>query len=235
METAADRVQFALRFAQMNLDTLSPGRALTLREDLEDFLCVRPGKQHTVNPGGMVVAGLSTLTPPLPQDYSEDAMRQLQQETLAIFSSVVDSRTLFVNNFTHDVSQGWVNITGQFSLSSFPDLRKKSSSHLMIKGPTRDVFLMTLLVLLNHEPTDRILRCPECHTIFYRVRKQQYCSRPCTNRANVRQWRQEEGNQGKEQEQAHARYLKKQPLDVQSKVKRRPRTRSTRHGETREQ
>src|SRR5438270_7248022 len=161
MESAADRVQFALRFAQMNLDTLSPGRALTLREELEDFLCVRPGKQYTVDPGGVAVTGLSTLTPPLPQEYSEDALRQLQQETLAIFSSMVDSRNTFVNTFTHDTSQGWVDIAGQFSLSSFPDLRKKSSSHLMMKGPTRDVFLMTLLVLLNHEPTDRILRCPE--------------------------------------------------------------------------
>jgi hypothetical protein len=227
METAAERVQFALQFAQMNLDTLSRGQGLTLREDLEDFLRCRPGKQYRCDPGDVIAAPLAMLTPPLPQEYPKDALRQLQQETHAIFSRLVDSR----NAWAKDISQGWVSISGEYYLNSFPDVGKRSSNHLLMKGTTRDVFLKILIDLLKYEPTDRILRCPECRTIFYRIRKQQYCSRRCTNRANVRQWRQDEAVKEREQAQAHARYAKKEAPSG-AKVKRRPRKRSTGHAET---
>jgi hypothetical protein len=42
---------------------------------------------------------------------------------------------------------------------------------LEVSGTTQNVFLVVLYVLLSREPTDRILRCSECQTIFYRVRK----------------------------------------------------------------
>jgi len=230
METAAERVQFALQFAQMDLNTLSPGRALTLREDLEDFLGCRPGKQYSIDPGDVRAAPLSMLTPPLPQEYPEDTLRQLQQETRAIFAHLVDSR----NTWVKDISQPWVNIPGQYYLASFPTYGKKSSNHLMMKGTIRDVFLMMLLALLNQEPTDRILRCPECKTLFYRIRKQQYCSRPCVNRANVRNWRQDEKVRQDEAERAHTRYEKKKKAEGNQRVKvtRKPRKRSTGHAET---
>ena len=31
-----------------------------------------------------------------------------------------------------------------------------------------------------------IARCPECDGLFYRVRKQKYCNRPCVAKANWR-------------------------------------------------
>lgn len=230
METAAERVQFALQFAQMTLDTLSPGKALTLREDLEDFLRCRPGKPYMVDPGGVVAAPLRMLTPPLPQAYPEDALRQLQQETRAIFTHLVDSR----NAWAKDIAQPWVNIPVQYSLTSFPTYGKQSSNSLMIKGTIRDVFLMLLLVLLSEEPTDRVLRCPECATLFYRIRKQQYCSRPCVNRANVRNWRQDKEVKQAEAERAHTRYEKRTKREVGqgANVKRIPRKGSTGHAET---
>jgi len=87
------------------------------------------------------------------------------------------------------------------------------------------MFLLTPLFLLNQESLDRIRRCPECPTIFYRVQKQKYCSRACTNRANVRTWRQREEVKVQEQEKAHERYKAKRTAGGyrNTKVERRPR------------
>ena len=55
-------------------------------------------------------------------------------------------------------------------------------SCLVATGPALDVFRFLCYILLSMEPSNRILRCPECQTIFYRVRRQQYCSPACTNK-----------------------------------------------------
>jgi hypothetical protein len=57
-------------------------------------------------------------------------------------------------------------------------------------GPARDMFLFLLLDMLRQEPPKRILRCPDCQTLFVRTYGQVYCSRRCTNRAGIRAWRQ---------------------------------------------
>src|SRR5919197_2968064 len=77
---------------------------------------------------------------------------------------------------------------------------------LEVSGTTQNVFLVVLYVLLSREPTDRILRCPECQTVFYRIRKQQYCSRPCVHRAAVRKWRRTETGQQYERRRSRSRY-----------------------------
>ena len=62
---------------------------------------------------------------------------------------------------------------------------------LMVCGTPRDLFWWNLSVLLLAEqPGRHILRCPECDTIFYRVQKQAYCSRTCSNRVMQRRFRE---------------------------------------------
>jgi endogenous inhibitor of DNA gyrase (YacG/DUF329 family) len=77
-----------------------------------------------------------------------------------------------------------------------------------------------------------VRRCPECQTVFYRVRKQQYCSRRCTNRANMRQWRQTEKGKTRESDLNHRRYQSRVKRTGSPKVKvaRRPRVPQQKQG-----
>ena len=68
------------------------------------------------------------------------------------------------------------------------------------------MFLWILSHLLEQGPTDAIRQCPECETIFYRVRKQQYCTRRCVARASMRKWRQTETGKRYERSRGRARY-----------------------------
>jgi hypothetical protein len=54
------------------------------------------------------------------------------------------------------------------------------------------MFLMKLLLLLNEQSLDNVSDCPECGKIFYRIRRQKYCSPKCTNTATVRAYRKSE-------------------------------------------
>jgi len=74
-------------------------------------------------------------------------------------------------------------LSGKVSLSS-------SAPHVRVDAPLRMLLLWHLLWLLLAEPPDRIQQCPECETIFYRVKKQAYCSRACANRVTQRRWRE---------------------------------------------
>jgi len=209
--TARERVEFAIRFAQMDLDTLRPGDWLNLRDDFALFLVCKAGQRRPLAQRGEIMT--MPLAHPLPSEFSEDDFRALQMEVRVIVQSLVHEGLL---------SAPMTEIHGYFFL-----FRPSTGdwSVLTAQGATRDMCLVTLLFLLNQESLDRIRRCPECGTIFYRIQKQQYCSRSCTNRANVRTWRQREEVKSQEQEKAHERYKAKRTAggSRNTKVERRPR------------
>jgi hypothetical protein len=153
---------------------------------------------------------------------SEDDFRGLQ----------TDARIVLANLF-QESDKGVlhsIKVTAGLSLRpvSYADWLQFQAS-----GSVRDMFLLTLHWLLYQESRSRIKRCPECGAIFYRIQKQQYCTRICTNRANVRTWRQREEVKQAEAERAHTRYAKKKSEVGQgARVERRPRKRDTDHAET---
>jgi hypothetical protein len=59
---------------------------------------------------------------------------------------------------------------------------------LVTTGAARDVFLMKLFFLMLQHGCANIKSCPECGRLFWRVRRQKYCSRTCVNRVNMREW-----------------------------------------------
>jgi len=202
---ASERLQFAIRFAQMDLEALRPGDWLNLRDDLEVFLGCKRGQRRPLAAKGEILA--TPLARPLPSELSEDDFRALQGEVKAILQSLVHEGFL---------SALKTELHGHFALARFST---GDFSVLTVHGATRDMCLLTLLYLLNQAPLGRIRRCPECGTIFYRIQKQQYCSRSCTNRANVRTWRQREEVKIHEQEKAHERYKDKRTAGRNSNVK----------------
>jgi hypothetical protein len=207
MRTAKERLEFAIRLAQMDLDRLRPGDWLNLRDDLDAFL-----GRNLVNwlvsqedPGAPLVAigdivGVPTEAP-YPEQYTMDDFRVLQQETKRILSRMLDQREGV------DVPSSPLLISVRCDLMNFGYVPSLAGRNMLeVSGTTQNTFHMVLYTLLSREPTDRILRCPECQTIFYRVRKQQYCSRPCVHRAAARKWRRTEKGQQYERQRSRTRY-----------------------------
>ena len=193
--TPADRLQFAVRFAQMDLERLRPGDRLNVRDDFLWFVNLLPGHGHSN--GGDVALRLEGKARELYQPMfnlgligsvdEAQGPEGLREEVVDAHLPVAeqDARTI-LEAFTRPNQPGesW---TPPF-VARCP--RGIITSHgLRVQGNLRQYFNEHLLHLLGNEPPDRILRCPECGTIFYRVQKQAYCSRKCGNRVTQRRWR----------------------------------------------
>lgn len=200
LTTQDGRLQFVVTFAQLDLDALSAGDWLNLREALARFLGLVPGEGASSKPitaltvaGGrrelfqpMLSLGLAGIA--TDADISEDAkqlptwgpegVRAVQADTLA-----------WLQSLTHPVVPGESGVPHALPLSGKVSL-SSGGGRVHVIAPLRMLFFWHLLWLLLAEPPDRIHRCPECGTIFYRVKKQAYCSRTCGNRVTQRRWRE---------------------------------------------
>jgi hypothetical protein len=215
MQTVKERLEFAIRFAQLDLDRLRPGDWLNLRDDLRAFLGQQVGQMRSVtDTGGVLVSGLDD---PQPEDLPIDDFRHLQAEVRSVLAERVD-----------------VQPTGERIASP----RAIHAEYAVLphaiyaKGPVHDMTLLTLMHLLFRHRAAPIGRCPECQTIFYRVRKQQYCTRACVHRANVRKWRQTEPGKQYERARSRTRYeARAKPAGSNVKLLRRPRSGKQNAGE----
>jgi hypothetical protein len=225
MKTDAERLQFAIHFAQTDLDTLRAGDWLNLREDSMAFLGIEVqgggiGIQIPRDSRGIIAMPLNS---PLPTEFTVEDFKVLQAHTRRILDEWVGPA---------QGEQGMLSPHAIPALYTVTRIRRADASwvsYLQVQGDTRELFLLVLFHLLHQASTHYVRRCPECGTIFYRVGKQQYCSRPCVNRANVRNWRQRDEVKQVEAERARTRYDEKMKP---RKVKRKPRKRSTGHAET---
>ena len=203
-QSEAEDLAFAVQFAGMDLDHLRPGDWLNLRDDFSKFLAF-----HSVEGPGY-------------RDCPEDDFRAIQRDLNTLLRDVVTSRD------THRLSPTFVPIHVRISLfcmpaqGPFPEQTMRQAC-----GPMRDLFILRVRDLLLQAPTlEPIRQCPECERIFLRVRKQEYCSRACVNRASVRRWRQTEAGKQYEQARSHTRYEKRRKRESGNenlKVARRPR------------
>ena len=166
-----DRLRFAVTFVGQDLDRLRPGDLSNWNHELWGFLGWEKGVSRHPPAAEPIV-----LPSPLEDPYPLAKMKELQMETRLILSGLIDHREgrsakpLFT-------SVGPVAIAIRSSRGS-PD-----QSVQYVRGPKRDIFLHRLFFLLGQEPNSSIQRCPECDSIFYRVRRQKYCKRECTTRA----------------------------------------------------
>lgn len=177
-----ERLHMAVSFAQMELATLREGDWLNLREDFLAFLghSRNPDRWLAISDAGGL--GSDACEAPLPKDFSEQDFRALQAEVLTIIRAAAgDNMGAKPPTITVHTAL-WVR-----PLDGGSSPCGGYQTHIW--GATRDQFLFLLLDALRQEPPDRILRCPACHTLFVRAYTQAYCSRRCTNRATVRNWR----------------------------------------------
>jgi hypothetical protein len=244
---SAERLKFAVQFAQFNLDRLRPGDWMNLRDDLEQFIfgaraqrtqaweelaeVIKQSPQEKDLIEREMVRRIhepKLLHPPHPHEYPEDAFRVLQEDVRTLLRGLIghSDQTLGAKRS--------VPIAVHVTILVVPAIKGEPERRILTpRGPTRDVFLWILVHLLEQGPTDLIRQCPECGTIFYRVRKQQYCSRPCVTRASMRKWRQTETGKQYERTRGRARYeaRAKGRTSPNVKVGRRAQSREHKRGE----
>src|SRR5262245_22986266 len=84
MMTARDRLEFAIRFAEMNLVALRPSDWMVLRDDLEEFLGSAPGSTNRLAD----VAWITVSPHPRPQELGEDDLRRLRGDLRSLLRGV---------------------------------------------------------------------------------------------------------------------------------------------------
>jgi hypothetical protein len=174
MDTAEERIRFVIRFASTDLEQLRPGDWLNLRDDLQAFLALDQV---------VIVEG------PRPQDYTADDFRALQVEVREFLSGLVQARK---PSGHWPLAHHSKFITFQhlaYYVTPLDAIGHPGRTRLGVQGSTRDAFWSVFIFLLWDEGIERLMACPECGTIFYRNRKQRYCTRRCVDRVNQRSFR----------------------------------------------
>jgi hypothetical protein len=217
IEQARERwLQSVIDFVNMDLDQLRPGDWLNLQEDLVRLAGFR--RRYTFEDTVADTQAFGAAPWPVSGRWStkapRDVIRQLHAEVRHYFSGVIDLQTYY-----DTVQRIEADELPERPGASIPEIHNiklwlywwpkqtdgPTGVSQLIDGTLRDLFLWRLAFVFGKDPS-HIKRCPECQTIFYRVRKQEYCTRRCTNRANMREWRQSEKGKARESDTNHGRY-----------------------------
>ena len=178
MQSDADRLRFAVRFATESLRTQ---RALSrVRRELADFLGVT--RQGTEPPGGFGIRVVALGGSNPCQEIPKNEVLQLQREARWFLQGAVESHGGEpVSSRPVSLRHVSVDVVGDQTGRRIP----------RVGGAVRTVFFLALILLLAGGQGRSVLRCPECGTIFYRVRRQKYCNPTCTDRAGWRRYPEE--------------------------------------------
>jgi hypothetical protein len=200
-----ERLEFAIRFAQMDLSKLRRGDWLNLNDDLLNFIA--PPNTPPFKKAGEVLA--------------KENGTDLQKEILHVLNELTRLRDEGEFSFESvDASAEWPLQIGFMITAHQP-----GSVNILPIGETRDLVLMRLFSLFAQEAIDKILRCEasDCNRIFYKKRKQRYCSPRCQTREFMKTWRKENGE--KESARNHKKYKKRveKVRGRPTKIARRPR------------
>jgi hypothetical protein len=225
-----ERLPFAIRFANLDLEELRRGDWFNLFDDVIDFVGFRTGR--TLDEARRQARRVGVSSWPVSGSFSEKmnqgTIRALQAELRQMLNGLMDLQ----EDLDGKQRGQWPE---REAPPQIPEIHirywlnwqrdQDEDAALFHDGSLRDLFLSTLVFLLARDVA-HVRRCPECKTIFYRVRKQRYCNRTCTNRANMRDWRQTEKAKQGESDLNHARYKTRvqRRLGANVSVGRRPRS-----------
>ncbi len=165
-------LRFSVRFAEMNLGNLRPGDWMNLRQEfLELFMAGWGQAGFDPEPTG----GFVPISPGM-KNISESEFRELQRETKKLFIAAIQGQE-------GDPGDQF-ELSFQATISLVPPHKP-----VFMLGDSGSVFLALLMFVLSQTTKLRLGLCPEDGKLFYRVRRQIYCSRVCTQRATKREWR----------------------------------------------
>jgi hypothetical protein len=194
MTTPVSRVKFLVEYAYNDLDKLREGDWLNLWPDLTMFLIDgrRPqdaewGENFSA---GQVWVDIDGIQIPRNKAARRKLLRAIQRELVALFDFIVaevspDEVRYPVKDSTMVVKLLPGSIRGRDV--SWPSLRfrpvrvpgTRDSLGFTASGKVRDLVLWKATQDLLRFPSRPLNRCPGCGRVFYRVRKQTYCTRVC--------------------------------------------------------
>jgi hypothetical protein len=182
MMTAQDRLKFAVEFARMDLGELRPGDWLNLKDGLTEFLGLGKGGMNLQAMAGYVCLPLSA-----PNEMSEKDFDSLQARVRSLFNGIVLEKIPPVAGQHEGGHKGIVTPIDP-NWKYLPITLSGLGNVLVIQGACQGVFMGSLMHLVGKESTDKIRKCsrPDCSNIFYRVRKQKFCSQRCYIRHYMR-------------------------------------------------
>jgi hypothetical protein len=161
--TAPERVGWAVSFVNDEPGGLSASEWRNRQEALMRFLSPHP-------------AGLVGHHDPETDPPTVGALRNLQGAARHLLAQVATTDT---------------NEAPRIRTSVEWQLRRSGAgTEVHAHGDLKDVFLTQLVVLLLQAGPSNLKRCPapSCARLFWRVRRQKYCSLPCTRRAVFQAW-----------------------------------------------
>src|SRR5215471_13514449 len=198
---SSERLEWAVKFSQMDLDPLRPGDLLNLRDDLRNFVHPIIGERLK----GSHAFSLAAIEQPLTSEYTPNDFKALQRDVYN-----------YLNEF---------DVTLKPQAGHNLKLRVFSGPLFYATGAVLDLFIFRLAMLMSESP-GRVGRCvaPDCSRIFYRKRKQKYCSPRCQGRHFMQTKRVQPENIKKESERSRQRYKMRleKSLGRPTRVKRRP-------------
>jgi hypothetical protein len=153
---------------------------MKLREDLAEFLGTpfQKGKYPTPSSTPRDI-GLIVWDPRLWRkvaELTEAELRDLQGDIKRVLQAFVIEDQKPLEGFTISATY-----------TPFQPLNRKGGL-VFINGSIPDCALLLLLDMLKGD-TQQIRRCPECQNIFYRHRKQIFCSTQCMNRVMAKRFK----------------------------------------------
>jgi hypothetical protein len=225
MSTAEDQLRFVIRFCQLDLDNIRQGDFKNLTEDLGFFMYGHPlSRSRTIRAGVEADDDFRLLE--LPRKELQGIQREVYEllNLAASWSKPINPHSVIqVDPQSHAVKAPLpvhhINVSLQLL-----------SNIIAVKGSSRDCFIFILYRLLTQEPgiVKHITLCSGCGQIFYKIKRQKYCSQRCANRMYMQQYRAK--NDSVISESNHKQYEKRTKAKVGNTVKvgRRPRGRD--HG-----
>ena len=192
MYTYRKKIDWAIRFAGLNLEILRPGDRLNLKDELHEFFVL----SHQTR---LAVSTHVPVAEVAKDDPFWGEVQSLQNKVRGLLGGFVKTKT------------SWGVPIPEFELQKIkvgpysgppvanPDPAvDKRKAQLSFSGPWQDMFILLLNLCLWQENVESLSTCPECGKVFLRNRRQVYCGRACVNRATVRAWRKSPKGKKKE-------------------------------------
>jgi hypothetical protein len=183
MTMANERLRWAVGFARRDLALCRAGDWLNLREELDGFIVGRIGEALDIP---------LTITPmvgPLVQDYTEVGFRELQQKVRELLNGAAVTQAGGVAARATGVATSTIATVNLLDGQRWAAVADASGRVLLsVTTSVSDGFLLKLSYLLLLAGANNVRRCPapNCGQIFWRVKRQLYCSRTCSTRVNMR-------------------------------------------------
>lgn len=207
MSTIEDRLRFAIRFCQEDLNRMRAGDQINLREELSFFMYGAPMSASVATPSGVIAFDEIEIS-----QLSNEELSKLQKEVYEVLNCAASwGKAINPRSVIKPDSP-----LPRHHISVDLDLRQDL---IGVHGSSRDCLLFILYRLLVQEPgtVRRISLCPGCGRIFYKIKRQKYCSQRCSNRMYMQEYRSKNGEETSEAN--HKQYEKRVKAKLGKTVK----------------